>query len=102
MVGQPRSYGGIVTDRAIDDAGSHRLLGKGGLRAWSGCCRGWCCKHHRAAWSREPEFDVRTAKCRQIDGGNFETPLRFAVAPRALRVVVPKGLTSALFSSGNR
>ena len=49
------------------------------------------------------ELDVRTAGLPvQIDGEYLgETPLRFAVTPGALRVIVPKGLKGALFSSGN-
>ncbi len=103
LVGNSRSYGGIVnlTNLAkIDDGRLHVcLLRRGGLPRliW---LLPWVVlgKHHRRPHvvQREiEELDVRTAGLPvQIDGEYLgETPLRFAVVPGALRVIVPKGIS---------
>lgn len=110
LLGNTRSYGSVlsITDRArIDDAAlDFVLLRRGGLARLLWLLPFVLLHRHRSrahVLSRAlASLDVRTAGLPvQIDGEYLgETPLRFAVAPGALRVIVPKGLTSALFSEG--
>ena len=107
LLGNTRSYAGVLnlTDRARADDGRLDLclLSRGGLPrlAW---LTPWVLlrRHHRRAhvlYRQVTSLEVRTPGLPvQVDGDYLtETPLRFEVAPAALRVVVPRGLRSELF-----
>ncbi len=109
LLGNTRNYAGLlnITDRALADDGKLDLclLRTGGLPklAW---LVGWVLlhRHHRRAgvlYRRVASLEVRTPGLPvQVDGEYLtETPLRFEVAPGALRVVVPRGLHSPLFGT---
>ena len=102
-----RSYAGLlnITDRARLDDGRLDLclLTKGGLLRL-GWLLPWVLlrRHHSRAgviYRQLESLDVRTPGLPvQVDGEYLgETPLRFGVAPAALRIVVPRGLRSELF-----
>jgi len=109
LLGNSRSYGGVVNVTSlakIDDGRLHLyLLRRGGLLRllW---LLPWVLlgKHHERPHVLHREIAtlvVRTPGLPvQLDGEYLgETPIRFAVAPGALRVIVPRGLKSPLFSS---
>jgi YegS/Rv2252/BmrU family lipid kinase len=108
VLGNSRSYGGVfnLTNLAkIDDGRLHMyLLRRGGLLRLV-----WLLpfvllgKHHKRPLVVHQEIealDVRSGGLPvQIDGEYLgETPLHFGVAAGALRVMVPRGLKSPLFS----
>ena len=110
LLGNTRNYAGLLnlTDRAQADDGvlDLCLLPTGGLPklAW---LLPWVLlrRHHGRAglrYRRVVSLEVRTPGLPvQVDGEYLcETPLRFSVAPGALRVVVPRGLRSPLFGVG--
>ncbi|MBI4570923.1 MAG: YegS/Rv2252/BmrU family lipid kinase [Chloroflexi bacterium] len=108
LLGNTRSYGGVLNlthlARADDGKLDLLLLRRGGLLRFVSLIP-WVLlrRHHRrrALLYREvTSLDVATAGLPvQVDGEYLtETPLRFEVAPAALRVIVPRGLTSPLFS----
>ena len=107
-LGNTRNYGGLLnlTHMAKADDGKLELLvlGRGGVLRFA-----WLAlfvllkRHHRrpgVLHRSVTSVDVRTGGLPvQIDGEYLgETPLRFSVAPGALRVIVPRGLDSPLFS----
>ncbi len=107
VLGNTRSYGGVVaiTHQAKADDGRLDLflLRQGGLPRllW---LLPWVLlrRHQRRAhvlYRTVTSLDLATAGLPiQIDGEYLgETPLRFEVAPAALRVIVPRGLKSPLF-----
>jgi len=107
LLGNSRSYGGVlnVTGRARIDDGRLQmyLLRRGGLLRllwllpWVVLGRHYQRPH---AVSRDvAALEVRTPGLPvQIDGEYAgETPLRFAIVPQALRVIVPRGLKTPLF-----
>lgn len=107
LLGNTRSYGGLIniTDRARTDDGRLDLclLREGGLLrlAW---LLPWVLlrRHHRRAhvlYQAVRSLEISTPGLPvQVDGEYLtETPLRFEVAPAALRVMVPRGLRSPLF-----
>jgi len=107
MLGNTRNYGGVlnITHLAQVDDGQLDLclLRVGGpLRlAWLAL---WVLlrRHHRRAhvvYRLVQSLEVRTPGLPvQVDGEYLgETPLRFSVAPAALRVLVPRGLHIPLF-----
>jgi diacylglycerol kinase (ATP) len=107
VLGNTRSYGGVVAITHQAKADDRRLdlflLRQGGLPRllW---LLPWVLlrRHHRRAhvlYRTVTSLDVVTAGLPvQIDGEYLgETPLRFEVAPAALRVIVPRGLKSPLF-----
>jgi YegS/Rv2252/BmrU family lipid kinase len=109
LASNSRSYGGVLNIAAsakIDDGLLDvYLLRRGGLLRllW---LLPWILlgRHHRqpnVVHRTAEAVDVSTAGLPvQIDGEYAgETPLRFEVAPQALRVIVPRGLKSPLFSS---
>ena len=108
MAGNTRSYGGIVNLAHMAQADDGKLellvLANGGLRRFAWLMLWVLLKRHhkrRDVIHRSiTSVEIRTAGLPvQIDGEYLgETPLRFEVAPRALRVIVPKGLKGALFS----
>jgi YegS/Rv2252/BmrU family lipid kinase len=108
-LGNTRNYGGVLNLAHMAKADDAKLellvLGRGGVLRFA-----WLAvqvllkRHHRRpdiVYRSVSSVDVRTAGLPvQIDGEYLgETPLRFAVAPGALRVIVPAGLKSPLFSS---
>ena len=108
VLGNTRSYAGVIniTDRAKVDDGRLDLvlLRRGGLHrlVWLGL---WLLlrRHHDRAHvvSQQVEsLEIATPGLPvQLDGEYLgETPLRFEVAPGALRVIVPRGLKSPLFA----
>jgi YegS/Rv2252/BmrU family lipid kinase len=107
LVGNTRSYGGLLdlTHLALADDGllDACLLRKGGILrlAW---LLPWVLlrRHHRRPeirYQHVRSFDVRTAGLPvQIDGEYLgETPMRFDVAPAALRVLVPPGTRGGMW-----
>lgn len=109
LLGNTRSYAGVlnITHQARADDGRLDLclLREGGplrlawLSPWA-----FLGRHHRRAgvvYDKVESLDVRTPGLPvQVDGEYLcETPLRFEVAPAALRVVVPRGLHSPLFGA---
>ncbi len=107
LLGNTRNYAGVlnITHQARVDDGrlDIALLQRGGLLrlAW---LAPWVLlgRHHRRAhvlYRTVTSLEVRTPGLPvQVDGEYLtETPLRFDVAPAALRVIVPKGLRSPLF-----
>jgi diacylglycerol kinase (ATP) len=107
MLGNTRNYGGVLNLTHLAKADDGRLelllLERGGILelAWLAF---WVLlkRHHRRAhvlYRTVTTLDVVTAGLPvQIDGEYLgETPLRFEVAPAALRVIVPRGLKSPLF-----
>ncbi len=109
VLGNTRSYGGVgITHRARVDDGRLDLvlLRKGGLPRllW---LLPWILlrRHDRRAhvlYRTITSLDVITAGLPVQTDGEYlgETPLRFEVAPAALRVIVPRGLKSPLFADG--
>jgi YegS/Rv2252/BmrU family lipid kinase len=108
MLGNTRNYGGVLNLTPMAKADDGRLeailLQRGGLLRLTWLVP-WVLlkRHHRRANVRH--WSVAAAEIRtpglpvQIDGEFLgETPLRFGVAPRALRVIVPRGTSSPLFS----
>jgi len=109
VLGNTRSYGGLLDLAHMAKADDGRLelllLQRGGvlrlvwLALWALLKRHERRAHvlHRSVAS----VDVRTAGLPvQVDGEYVgETPMRFDVAPGALRVIVPRGLRSPLFSA---
>lgn len=107
LLGNTRNYGGLfdITHRAQADDGALDLclLDRGGPHrlAW---LLPWLLlgRHDRRAhvtYRRLRALAISTAGLPvQVDGEYLgETPMRFEVAPAALRVVVPRGLKSPLF-----
>jgi len=112
MLGNTRNYGGLLNLAHMAKADDARLealiLQRGGpLRlAWLAL---WVLlrRHHRRAHvlhRQVASLEVRTPGLPvQVDGEYLgETPLRFEVAPGALRVIIPRGLKSPLFQEGHR
>jgi YegS/Rv2252/BmrU family lipid kinase len=108
MLGNTRNYGGVVNlahmARADDGRLELLLLQRGGVLRL-GWLAFWALlkRHQRRAYVLHRSVtstELRTAGLPvQVDGEYLgETPLRFDVAPRALRVIVPRGLRSPLFS----
>ncbi len=108
LLGNTRNYGGVLnlTHQAKADDGllDICLLQHGGLPrlAWLAL---WALlrRHQNRAevvYRTAGSVDVRTPGLPvQLDGDYFgETPMTFSVAPGALRVLVPPGQASALFS----
>ena len=108
LLGNTRSYAGVLNITHLAQADDGRLdlclLRKGGpLRlAW---LAPWVLlgRHDRrpeVLYQRLTSFEVATPGLPvQVDGEYLgETPRRFEVAPGALRVIVPRGLQSALFA----
>lgn len=108
MLGNTRNYGGLLNiahlAKADDGLLELLLLRRGGpLRlAW---LLPWVLlrRHHRrtdVVYREVKSLDVRTPELPvQIDGEYLgETPMRFEVAPAALRVIVPRGLRTPLFA----
>jgi YegS/Rv2252/BmrU family lipid kinase len=108
VLGNTRSYAGVlnITDRALVDdgvidlcllrcGGPHRLL-------WLALMVVLHRHHERAHVVSRPvgAFEIATPGLPvQVDGEYLgETPMRFEVAPGALRVIVPRGYKGALFS----
>jgi len=108
LLGNTRSYGGLLNifDRARLDDGrlDLLLLREAGLGRLLWLLPFVLLHRHRSRahlLAREvTSFNVATAGLPvQIDGEYLgETPLSFSVAPSALRVIVPPGLRSLLFS----
>ncbi len=111
LLGNTRNYAGVLDithlARADDGLLDLCLLRKGGpLRlAW---LAPWVLlrRHHRrpeVLYRQLTSFDVRTPGLPvQVDGEYLgETPLRFEVAPAALRVVVPRGLRRGVLGRGH-
>ena len=112
MVGNTRNYGGLLNIAHMAKADDGRLemllLQRGGLLRLAWLVPFVVFKRHQ----RRPyvihrsvvSLDVRTPGLPvQLDGEYLgETPLRFSVAPGALRAVVPRGLKSPLFVEGHR
>ena len=107
LLGNTRNYAGVLnlTHQAQADDGQLDLclLRQGGLPrlAWIAL---WALlkRHHRRAhvlYRKVDSLEVRTPGLPvQVDGDYLaETPMRFSVAPGALRVVVPKGIKNELF-----
>lgn len=109
ILGNTRSYAGVlnITDRAKVDDGliDLYLLRRGGLRrlAWLTLMIALRRHHERANVVSRPleSLEITTPGLAvQIDGEYLgETPMRFEVAPAALRVMVPRGYKGPLFSS---
>ncbi len=107
MLGNTRNYGGVLNLAHMAKADDGRLelllLKHGGIfrLAWLALWALLKRHHHRPGVLHRSvsSVDVRTAGLPvQIDGEYLgETPLRFEVAPAALRVIVPRGLKSPLF-----
>lgn len=108
VLGNSRNYGGLVniTDRARADDGllDLALLRRGGLLRL-GWLLPWLLlgRHHRRAevlYRQVESLELRTPELPvQVDGEYLgETPMHFEVARGALRVIVPRGLHSPLFS----
>jgi len=110
VVGNTRSYGGFrdITLRAVADDGllDVALMRRGGVRRL-------CLDGARVLVGRHPGSpNIDYARVRevvvaaeglplQVDGEVIgETPVQIEVAPRALNVIVPRGLRSPLFSAG--
>ena len=108
LLGNTRNYGGVlnITDRALVNDGllDFCLLRRGGMLrlAWMAIGTVLHRHHSRVGYRTLTSLDVRTPGLPvEIDGEYLgETPLRFEVAPGALRVIVPRGLTSPLFGPG--
>jgi YegS/Rv2252/BmrU family lipid kinase len=111
LLGNTRSYAGVLnlTHQAKADDGRLDLclLRRGGLLrlAW---LTPWVLlrRHHRRAhvlYQQVTSLEVTTPGLPvQVDGEYLtETPLRFEVAPGALRVVVPRGARNPLFREEN-
>ncbi|MEX1253201.1 MAG: diacylglycerol kinase family protein [Dehalococcoidia bacterium] len=110
LLGNTRSYAGVLNlthlARADDGRLDLCLLRRGGLLrlAW---LAPWVLlgRHDRrpeVLYQPVSSFEVGTAGLSvQVDGEYLgETPMRFEVAPGALRVIVPRALKSALFAGG--
>jgi diacylglycerol kinase (ATP) len=110
MLGNTRSYGGVLNLAHMAKADDGKLellvLSRGGILRFA-----WLMlfvllkRHHRrrdVLYRSVSTLDVRTAGLPvQIDGEYLgETPVSFSIAPAALRVIVPRGLRSPLFSGG--
>jgi YegS/Rv2252/BmrU family lipid kinase len=108
MAGNTRNYGGVLNiahmARVDDGRIEALLLERGGLWRLTQLLPLVLLKrHHRGELVTHrsvTSLDVRTAGLPvQVDGEYVgETPLRFEVAARALRVVIPRSLSSPLFS----
>lgn len=109
MLGNTRNYGGVlnITHMARVDDGllDLCLLRKGGVLRL-----GWFAfwvllqrqqRRAHVVYQQGRSFEIKTPGLPvQVDGEYLgETPLRFEVAPGALRVVVPRGRRSAVFAS---
>lgn len=107
LLGNTRSYAGVlnVAYRAVADDGQLDLclLRKGGLLRLLTLLPWVLLRRHGGRrdvlYRSVAALDVATAGLPvQIDGEYVgDTPLRFSVAPGALRVIVPRGLKSPLF-----
>lgn len=110
VVGNTRNYGGVlnITDRAQADDGllDVCVLRKGGVLrlGWLALLVLAKCHHKRAnvVYRQARSLEIATPGLPvQVDGEYLgETPMRFEVAPGALRVIVPRGLRSPLFADG--
>jgi YegS/Rv2252/BmrU family lipid kinase len=108
LLGNTRSYAGVLNlthlARADDGALELLLLRRGGLLRLASLIPSVLLRrHHRrrgVLYRRLASLDITTPGLPvQVDGEYLgETPMRFEVARRALRVIVPKGLRSPLFT----
>jgi YegS/Rv2252/BmrU family lipid kinase len=108
LLGNTRSYAGVLNVTHLAQADDGRLdlclLRKGGLLrlAWLApwVLLGRHQKRPEVLYQRLTSFEIATAGLPvQVDGEYLgETPMRFEVAPAALRVIVPRALKSALFA----
>jgi YegS/Rv2252/BmrU family lipid kinase len=108
VLGNTRNYGGVLNIAHMAKADDGRLellvLSRGGILRFTWLAVLVLLKRHqrqRNILHRSiTSLDVATAGLPvQIDGEYVgETPLRFSIAPAALRVIVPRGLKSPLFS----
>lgn len=109
MVANTRNYGGVLNiahiAQADDGAIDMLLLRRGGLLRLARLLPLVLLKrHHRSQlvdYRSVRSLEVRTPGMPvQVDGEYIgESPVRFEVVPAALRVVVPRGLNSPLFTS---
>jgi YegS/Rv2252/BmrU family lipid kinase len=108
MLGNTRNYGGVLNLAHMAKADDGRLelllLQRGGVLRL-GWLAFWALlkRHQRRAYVLHRSVisaDVRTPGLPvQVDGEFLgETPMRFEVVPGTLRVIVPRGLKSPLFS----
>jgi YegS/Rv2252/BmrU family lipid kinase len=106
VAGNTRNYGGLVhithrarADDAVLDAA---LMKRGGLHLIADGLRLLIGRHERSpniVYLRSAQMAIDTVGVPvQLDGERcMETPLELGVAPRALTVIVPRGLRSPLF-----
>ena len=108
LLGNTRNYGGVLnlTHQAKADDGllDICLLQHGGLPRIAWLALWALLKRHQdraeVVFRTASMIEIRTPGLPvQLDGDYFgETPMTFGVAPNALRVMVPRGQASALFS----
>jgi diacylglycerol kinase (ATP) len=108
ILGNTRSYAGVlnITDRATVDDGliDLYLIRRGGLHRllWLALMVALRRQHDRANVVSRPLAALEIATpglAVQVDGDYLgETPMRFEVAPAALRVIVPRHYKGPLFS----
>jgi YegS/Rv2252/BmrU family lipid kinase len=109
LAGNTRNYGGVLNlahmARADDGRLEALLLKKGGLLRLARLLPLALLKrHHRSSMVTHrtvESLEISTVGLPvQVDGEYAgETPVRFGVAPRALRVIVPRGRKNALFGA---
>lgn len=109
LLGNTRNYGGLLDlhpkARADDGELDLMLMRRGGLIRLGLLLPSVLLGRHQERASihyrRLASLDVRTPGLPVHVDGEYvgETPMRFEVAPAALRVVVPRGLESPLFGS---
>ncbi len=108
VVGNTRLYGGnfSITASAVADDGLLDVVVFEGRRPWDAAPHALPMLLGRCPTPASPNY-YRTRRLRvtgatelsaQVDGDHLGTALDIAVAPAALRVVVPRGLRSPLFS----
>ena len=110
LAGNTRSYGGlldITLDARLDDGALDvAVLQRGGLHRLAWLLPWVLLRRHR----RRRHVLYRTARSLAIEAPGLpvqldgeaagETPVRFDAVPRALRVIVPRGLDAPLFGAG--